>query len=122
MKKGEALITLLVVVVIATTVIAGAVSMSIINTKSTSSFALSQESLKIAEAGAEHAILNILRNPNYSGENLSIGTGSANISITGTNPITITSTGVSGEFIRKVSVVVDYSNNVLTVNNWGEIN
>ena len=44
-----------------------------------------------AESGAENAMLELLRNPNYTGETLQIGTASVSAQITPGPPITIIS-------------------------------
>ena len=123
-RSGQALVTLLVFTATATIVTAGAVAITIINAQTTGKFAQGEETLHIAEAGAENAILRILReSTSYNGEtNLLIGDGKANISVTpGTGNKTIISEGVLGNSHRKIQVDVSYNNNVLTITSWREI-
>ncbi|MFI5265402.1 MAG: hypothetical protein ACHQT7_01515, partial [Candidatus Levyibacteriota bacterium] len=75
----------------------------------------------VAESGAETAMLKLLRNPSYTGETLTVGAGTDTITITGTNPKTIVSTGTLNNFTRSVQVTVDTSNNVLTVTSWKQL-
>jgi hypothetical protein len=121
-QKGQALITLIIFIVVATTVIAGAVAATIINSQATGKLAQSEESLKIAEGGAENAVLKLIRNPNYSGEILSIGNGTATITVTGSGTKTIVSEGTEGNFKRKIQVTGSFVNNVFTISNWASIN
>jgi hypothetical protein len=78
-------------------------------------------SLDIAESGAETAMIKLLRNPNYTGETLTVGGGQAVITITGTNPKKVISKGTLNNFTRTIQVMVDTSNNTLTATSWKEI-
>lgn len=120
-QKGQALITLLVFVVMATVITAGAVSVSIINTQSTYKFADSQAALKVAETGVENALLKLLRNPDFAGEILTVGEGTATISISGTTTKNIVSVGVNNNYTRKIQAEASFSNNVLSLTSWSEI-
>ena len=120
-QRGQALITLLFFMIIAISVITTAVILLIVNSRTTSKTERGIQAYYVAEAGAENAVLRLLRNPNYTGETVTIGEGSATITIAGTDPKTITSTGVVGDFAKKVQVVVSYTNNILAVTSWKEI-
>lgn len=125
-RPGQALVTLLVFVSITTIITAAAVTITIINSQTTSKFATGEEALFVAEAGAENAVLKLLRNPAYSGslptENLAVGNGQVTIDINGSPTVTITSTGTVSNFIRKVQVTATYSNNQFTITSWQTIN
>ena len=121
LEGGQALITLIIFTVVATTVIAGAVMATIINSQATGMLAQSEESLKIAEAGAENAVLKLIRNPNYSGETLNIGTNTATITVTGTSTKTIVSQGKEGDFTKKVQVIGTFTGDVFNVTSWTSI-
>ncbi|OGD85670.1 hypothetical protein A2164_03090 [Candidatus Curtissbacteria bacterium RBG_13_35_7] len=126
-KSGQALVTLLVFVSMASVIIAGAVAVAIINTQTTSKFEIGEEALAVAEAGADNAILKILRTPNYSNgsiphESLIVGNGTAEIDISGpVGNITITSIGQVNNFIRKISVTGTYNNNQFILTSWQQI-
>lgn len=120
-QKGQALITLLVFTVIASIIIAAAVAVSIINTQTTSNFASSEITLKAAEAGTENAILRILRNPNYTGETLTVGDETVTITVTGTTSKTIVSQGADTDFLRTIQADGTFTSNVFTLNTWNEI-
>lgn len=121
-KEGQAMTLLLVFVAVASVIISAVVIVTIINSASTSKDSLGEESFLVAEAGAENAIISLVRNPNYTGETMSVGTyGSAIITVTGTTTKTIISEGVVGNFRRKVQIVGNFSNNVFTLTSWTEI-
>ena len=119
MKTGQALVTLLVFIATATIITAAATTVTLINSQTTGKFAQGEVALTIAQAGADNAVLRLLRNPNYSGEtDLSIGSGTATITVSGSSVKTIIAEGKDGNFIRKVQVVGTFVNNTFTVSSW----
>ena len=121
-KKGEVLIMLVIIITVLTIIMTAAVALAFSSARDTTTFTLGERALRVAESGAENAILNLLRDPSYSGDvNLPIGTGNATIVVTGTAPYTITSTGFVGNMVRKIQVQVDTIANKLTVVDWQEI-
>lgn len=121
-QEGQTLVTVLIFVIIAITLTTGAIALTVANSQTASGFDRGNQAFYVAESGAENGVLRLLRDPGYTGETLAIGQDTATIGVTGTNPYTIVATGRSGNFVRKVQVVVDYSGGVLTVNSWKEIN
>ncbi len=121
MKSGQTLVFLLVFVAMAVTVTSAAVVLMINNSQSSATFEQGLVAYDIAEGGAENAVLRLLRDPTYTGETLTIGTGQATITVTGTGPYTIVSKGVSGNFLRQVQVTVNYVSGILTASSWQEI-
>lgn len=120
-QRGQALVTLLIFMVVAIIVTSAAVVVIFVNSLSSSKLVVGELAYYAAESGAENAILRLLRNPNYTGETLQIDQGSATITITGTDPKTITSVGNFGNFSRTIEIVVGYTNNILTVSSWKEV-
>lgn len=128
-RDGQALVILLVFVSVATIITAAGVSLAIINSRSTGSLAKGDEALMVAEAGAENAIIRIIRDPssNYSTEPpITVGNGTAQITVTtnGTTK-TITSTGTVGSFTRKVQITGTFNtggDNKFQLTSWQEIN
>ena len=117
-KKGQALVSLLVFVATATIITAAATTVTIINSQSTGKFAQGESALTIAEAGAENAILQIIRNPSYSAESLPVGNGTATIAVSGSSVKTIISIGADGNFMRKIQVVGTFVGNTFTISSW----
>lgn len=66
-------------------------------------------------------MLRLLRDPDYSGETLTVGDGTATITVTGTTTKTITSEGDYNGFKRKIEVVGTFTNDVFDVTSWEEI-
>jgi len=126
-QPGQALVILLVFVATATIITAAAVTVTIINSQTTGKLAVGEETLAVAEGGAEYAVSRILLSPNYlptcaSPDVITIGSGTATICIIGVASKQITSTGQVGNFTRKVQVTCNYSNLTLSGCSWQEIN
>ncbi|HVZ11601.1 MAG TPA: hypothetical protein VG965_01095 [Patescibacteria group bacterium] len=122
MKKGQALVTLLLFVVSAIIIISGAVVVIILNSKTNDKFYQGEISYDVAESGAENALIKLLRNPNYTGETLTMGSDTATITVASqSGVITITSKGKTGNFLRTIKVTASYNNNILSVTSWKEL-
>ncbi|OGG11894.1 hypothetical protein A2Z00_00870 [Candidatus Gottesmanbacteria bacterium RBG_13_45_10] len=120
-KNGQTLITLLIFMVIGITVTAAAVVLTISGSIKASKFQEGQITYQIAESGAENALMQRLRNPSYTGETITINGAPVTITVSGTNPITITSTALNGNYQRKIQIVAIDTNGILTVNSWNEV-
>ena len=120
-EGGQALITLLFFVLISLTITTGAIIIIIINSISVSRFQEGTLAYYIAESGVENSLLRLLRDPNYTGETLTIGTSTAVITVTGSNPKTVVSVGQNGNFKRTVQAQMTYSSGYYTFSNWKEI-
>lgn len=120
-QSGQSLVMLLIFMIIALTITSAAIAMIVINTRTTGKFAVGTIAYYAAESGAENAVLRLLRNPNYSGESMIVGDGSAIITVTGTDPKTITSIGIVGNSSRTIQVIAGYVDNRFTISSWQEI-
>ena len=120
-EGGQALITLLFFVLISLTITTGAIIIIIINSISASRFQEGTLAYYAAESGVENALLRLLRDPNYIGETLTVGAGTAVITVSGSNPKTVVAVGLNGNFKRTVSAQMDYNNGYYTFSNWKEI-
>jgi Tfp pilus assembly protein PilX len=120
-QKGQTLIILLTYMVIAIIVTTAAVTLVINSAVSTDKVHQGSTALDVAESGVETAMIKLLRDPNYSGEIMSVENGQAIVTVTGTNPKTILSVGTLSNFTRTIQVVVDTSNDVYTTLSWKEI-
>ncbi len=121
LQSGSSLVMLLVFAVVATTVAAAAVAVMINVSQGTSKIEGRIMASQVAESGMENALLRLLRNPNYVGEsNLAVGNGTADITVTGTNPKTITSIGRINNYLQTIEVVVTYNDTIMTITSWKE--
>lgn len=118
--SGQTLVALLIFMMVAITLTTAAAAITLINTQTNTVYATGEIALQIAESGAENAVQQLLRNPNYTGETMTIGNGTATITVSGTTTKTITSIGSLNNLARTVTVVESYSNNVLSETSWNE--
>jgi len=121
-QKGQSLVLLLIFVVMAIAITTAATIIIATNSIAVTNLSSGLETERMAESGAEKAITALLRDPTYHGEVFNIDSGTVTVAVTGTTTFTIDSTAVNGNFTKKVEVVANYSNNVLTVASWKEIN
>lgn len=117
-QRGQTLVTLLVFVVMATAIATTAVAVIINTTQST--FILEKQTVasQMAASGIENAMLRLLRNPDYTGETLPVGTGIVTINVTGTTTKTITATAQNDEFVATYEATASYVDYRLTVTAW----
>jgi hypothetical protein len=120
-QYGQALIVLLFFMIIAITLTTTAIAMVANNSLSVTRTEESTHALEIAEAGAQNALIRLIRTPGYSGETLTISGGSATVVVTGVNTKTILSTGVNGSYTRKIQVLATFSGGILSVTSWQEV-
>ena len=119
-QGGQALITLLFFVLISLTITTGAIIIIIANSISVGKFQEGTLAYYAAESGVENALLRVLRDSNYAGETLTIGTSSVVITVTG-NPKIVVSTGQNGNFKRTIQAQMNYDNGYYTFSSWKEI-
>lgn len=126
MQKGQSLVTLLFFMVISITITSAAVIVVLVNSVSASKLEQGVNAYYVAESGTENALLQLLRNPSYAGETLTVGSGNATITVSGggVNPYTILSVGKIGNFARTIQVVATYNIGTatpLSITSWKEI-
>ncbi|MBI2442795.1 MAG: hypothetical protein HYV40_02715 [Candidatus Levybacteria bacterium] len=119
--KGQSLVTILIVVIIAMTLAAGAIMLTVTNTIASSAYSLGNEAYYVAESGAENAVIRLLRDKSYSGETLAVGENTATVTVSGSDPYVIVSSGRAGNFVRKVQVTLGYPDSIMTITSWKEI-
>jgi len=123
-QKGQTLIALLIFMLLAILITTTAVTLTIINVAGNNQVNFGELARQAAETGAENAMLQLERDPSYSGETMNINSATtATITVSGTTTRTITSVGTVagiGTFKRTVVVTASYSGLAFTVTNWVE--
>jgi hypothetical protein len=120
-NTGQAMVTLLFYMIIAITITSAAVVVIFSNSLATSKLEIGSIAYSIAESGAENALIRLLKDQTYTGETLNLGDGTAQITVTGSNPKVINSQGKLGNFNRTIEVTATFLNNILNVTSWKEI-
>lgn len=106
--------------VLAITITATSAAITIINIRGNNGYSNGQTALANAETGIENALLQLERDPNYTGETLSLASGNTTTSVTGTSTKTITAIGTAGQFKRTVVATATYSGSIITLTSWTE--
>ena len=117
-SKGQALVTLLFFVIIGITIISAEAIVLYTNILSASTAEQGADAYYIAESGIEEGLLRIIRDSNYSGGTLIVGSGNVAIEV---DNGTITATGTYNNVVRKIQAETTYNNGVLTIDSWREI-
>ena len=120
-QQGMALVVVLILGAIGILIITLGISLSSLITQANLRYTRGIQALHLAESGAENALMRLIRNPNYSGETLTLTDGTATIVVSGTSPKVITVNGTSGSVTRTIVVEVADQNGVLTVQSWKEL-
>lgn len=124
MKKGQALLTFVVLISIAMMIISFVITMVSANSIAATVGQQSMLLRQAAENGIENALLRLLRDPNYSGETISasINTYETEIIVTGNDTDkTIVSTAVFQNYQQKIKAKINYTDNIMTVIYWQDI-
>ena len=119
-SSGQTIIALLIFMLLIITLTTVAATITIINIRSNNGLAASEQALANAESGVENALQQLLHDPSYSGETLTLAHGTATINISGTTAKTIVSQGTVDSYYRTVTATATYTNTVLTVTSWSE--
>lgn len=123
-QSGQTIIALLIFMMLSILITTTAVTITIINTAGNNQSNFGELARQAAETGAENAMLQLERDPTYTGETMSINSSTtATITVSGSATRTITSVGTVagiGTFKRTVVVTASYSGLAFTVTNWAE--
>jgi len=121
---GQTLIALLIFMMLSILITTAAVTITVINTAGNGQSNFGERARQAAETGAENAMLQLERDPTYTGETMTINAATtATITVSGTTTRTITSIGTVagiGTYKRTVVVTASYSSLAFTVTNWVE--
>lgn len=119
-QKGQTLVVLLVYMVIAIIVTTASIALVMNSSWNTDKLYQGTTALDVAENGIELAVIQVIRDPSYTGGTLSLDGGTAVITVTGTDPKIITSQGTMGNFTRTVQASLNTTNNIYVISSWQE--
>lgn len=121
-SSGQALITVLFIAVIGLLITTGAITGLMSAYGSMSQGEMGLLAYGAAESGIENSILRIMRDPTYTGETLTTGTGqTAVITVSTASGVTITSVGAVSTVSRKIVVRGHITNLVFVLDSWNEV-
>jgi len=119
-SSGQTVVALLIFMMLAITLTLTAAMVVIINTQSDITYQQGEQALENAQSGVENALLRLERDSAYTGETLPLADGTATITVSGTDPVTIVSVGYAGHLVRTITVTAGVSGSIITVTNWSE--
>ena len=117
-QKGQVFITMLFFVIIGVTIISAETIVLFTNILSGATAEQGANAYYVAESGIEEALLQLNRNPSYSGGSLTVGSGNAVIQV---NNGIATSAGTYANSIKKIQVQTVKNNGALKIVSWKEI-
>ena len=124
-QQGLALITVLMLGAVALIVIVFGTTLMVIQADVARQFLSSQKALTVAESGMENALLRLLRDPNYSGEILTLADGTATIEVTGSGLDKTVTVTADTDFVldsrRTIQAIITEENGRVIVNSWKEL-
>lgn len=120
-QQGQIMLTILVLMAVGIIITGAATLISITNAQSGVIVEQGVYTVQQAESGVENAILQLLRNPSYTGETLNIDDTIITVTVTGTDPKTIISQAERNGFVSKIEAQVSYNDNILSVTSWRKV-
>jgi hypothetical protein len=120
-QSGQTLVALLAFMATAIIITTGAAAVTVANLQSATEYSRGEQALQVAESGVDNALLRLVRDPAYTGETLTVGSGTATITVSGSPSYTITSVGRVGDFRRTLQVSATRTNNVVSITSWSEV-
>lgn len=121
-NKGQTLVALLFFVLIGIMVTSVSTTLFFTNLRGDQASESSEILRQVADAGAEMALIKLLRNKNYSGESVVINNSNVTIEVVGGNTKTINVTSIDENNLEiKIQVIVNYANNVLNMISYKQI-
>lgn len=119
-QSGQTIIVLLIFMLMAITLTVSATAVIIINLQGNTAYQSGEVALQNAQTGIENALIRLERDPAYTGETMTLGSGTATITVSGTAPYTIISVGKNGQYTRTITATATITNHTLTVISWSE--
>ncbi len=120
-QSGSALLAVIVISALATMIFTSATSSLLGQLLQSNTSANSSKAYLLAESGIEDAILNLLRNENYSGGILTLDSNDITITVTDSNPKIVTSSVIYNKTKRTIEITALFTDNYLQITSWKEI-
>lgn len=122
LQSGQAVVTVLFVVVIGMLVTTGAITMLLNAYQSLTNQELGREAYAAAEAGIENGMLRLLRDTSYTGETITfMGGKTAVVTVVQSPDIVMVSMGTVNNVSRKIQVNAHITDMNIIVDTWREI-
>ena len=119
-QRGQTIVALLLFILLGITLTFTATLVVLTNIRADSALQNGEIALQNAQAGVENALIRLDRDNTYSGETMTLTSGTVTITVSGTSPKTITSVGSYGNLVRTVTATATVSSSVVTLTGWSE--
>jgi hypothetical protein len=122
-SSGQILTSVLVFMAFGLSIVALSATLTIISMQNTAKYSQSEQASIYAEAGAEEAVLRLIRDPSYIGGSFPVASGSVvsiQVVANGDDRV-ITSTATYNGFTKKVLAQVNLANSKVTLVSWKQI-
>lgn len=120
-QKGQALIVVILVGMITLIGVVSATTLVISELKKNVATSLGIAQYEITYGAAENAFIRLLRNPNYTGETVTLGSSTCYITVEGTSTKTVEVRCTNGDYVRKVGATATFSGGIMTVSGITEL-
>jgi hypothetical protein len=119
-QGGQALITLIFFVLIASLYITAAVIILITNSIAATRTEQGFTASRLAEGALEDTFLKLIRNPDYAGGSFNLEDGNATVNVTGGTLKDIAVSIKEGNYYRKFQAQVQFNETEMTILSWKE--
>lgn len=120
-QKGQALIMVMLIGVIALIAVVSAATLVISEIKKNIATSFGVVQYQITYGALENAFMTLLRNPNYGGETVTLGSGTCYITVAGGSTKAVEARCTDGKYARKVGATVTFSAGVMSVSGISEV-
>ncbi|MBI2036445.1 hypothetical protein HYT17_02355 [Candidatus Microgenomates bacterium] len=120
-QKGQALIMVILIGIIALIAVVSAATLVISELKKNTAVSFGVSQYQTTYGALENALMRLLRNPNYTGETVILGSSTCTITVVGSSPKTVESRCSDGKYSRKIGAQVTFTGGVMTVSGISEL-
>lgn len=120
-QKGQALIMVILIGIIALIAVVSAATLVISELKKNTAVSFGVSQYQITYGALENALMRLLRDPNYTGETVMLGSSTCVVTVSGSLAKTVEVRCSDGTYSRKIGATVTFTNGVMAVSGISEI-
>lgn len=120
-QQGAALIMVVLIGVIALVAVVSATTLVISELRKNTVTIYGVTQYQITYGALENAFMRLLRNPNYTGETITLADSTCYITVTGDSTKTVEVRCTNGSYVRKTGATVTFADGLMTVSGITEL-
>jgi len=120
-QKGQALIMVILIGIIALIAVVSAATLVISELKKNTTVSFGVSQYQITYGALENALMRVLRDPNYTGETVTLATSTCIITVSGSSPKTVEARCSDGTYSRKINATATFTGGVMAVSGISEV-